>query len=506
MSQTIQTTILSRLAPSKSTSSSASHFAGLAKAYPSHSATPLKSANPVTSTGIAGGDLSATSRRRRLISVLLMLVVVTALLAGCGSRNSGADEDLEARTAEIARGYAANSDINSARTALEGLGVANSLQWLIYSTESAIASNNDPELTRAYVTLALEMGVRESTIRDWAAANGLVEPSAATAVTGGATLAAAVLQPIPTVAALAPPAEASAPITTTAPVSDLASAPAAAPAATATTAPVAAQLTVAELVNLREGPGTEYNLAGSLSPNESASIVAKDSSGQWWQIRTANGGLAWLYSPLASTTGDTSLVALAADIPTPPPATPTTAPAIVAAPAAPAAEAPAAPADPAAAPAPEPTAAPAAGNPSDQPHFTLVQRRMWTKEENGACAGQHLLRITVLDANGSPLNGITLQGIYTGEMFTTGDQGKGDGRIEYDLYGTGEGFRVVRNNDGREATSDNAEGFTTKSLDIDVPTLIGGGYCADEADCQIFYNSYGCTGHHSWEATFKRNF
>ena len=112
----------------------------------------------------------------------------------------------------------------------------------------------------------------------------------------------------------------------------------------------------------------------------------------------------------------------------------------------------------------------------------------------------------MIDANGAPLNGITLRGIYTGIELTTGDQGKGDGRIEYDLYGTGEGFRVVRNNDGREAGSDNAEGFTTKSLDIDIPTLIGGGYCSDEADCQIFYNSYGCTGHHSWEAQFKRNY
>ena len=39
------------------------------------------------------------------------------------------------------------------------------------------------------------------------------------------------------------------------------------------------------------------------------------------------------------------------------------------------------------------TAAPA---PSDQVVFKMVQRRMWTKEENGSCAGQHLLRITVM--------------------------------------------------------------------------------------------------------------
>ncbi|MGL4650987.1 MAG: hypothetical protein ACRC1H_16380, partial [Caldilineaceae bacterium] len=101
---------------------------------------------------------------------------------------------------------------------------------------------------------------------------------------------------------------------------------------------------------------------------------------------------------------------------------------------------------------------------------------------------------------------ITLQGIYTGFQATTGDQGKGDGRMEFDLYGSGEAFKVIRNNDGRDAVSDEAGGFTTKSLDIDIPTLIGGGYCTNEQDCQVFYNSYGCTGHHSWEAKFQRNY
>ena len=36
--------------------------------------------------------------------------------------------------------------------------------------------------------------------------------------------------------------------------------------------------------------------------------------------------------------------------------------------------------------------------------------------------------------------------------------------------------------------------------------LIAGGYCTNDADCQIFYDSWGCNGHHSWEATFQRNY
>jgi uncharacterized protein YraI len=451
------------------------------------------------------------ANRQRPRAVLARFVLVTILLVtglalvGCGSEKNDSEE-LGARTDEIARAFAASGDLETARAGLQGLGVANPLQWLIYSTEGAIQSNVDPELTRAYVALALEMDVKEATIRSWAQANGIVDSAAATAAASGATLAAAVQQPVPTLAPTpAPVAQAeptvSIPLTTTAATTSTASNDSAAAATLASTAvPLAASLTVAEYANLRAGPGTDFNLVGSLAPSESATIIGKNDAGDWWQIRTAGGTEGWVFNELGTTSGAVDQIAVALNIPTPPPTVaPTAAPAVVEVPT----TVPAAPVEP---PAAEPTAAPVAGNPSDQPYFSLVMRRMWTKEENGACAGQHLLRISVVDANGAPLNGITLRGIYTGVELTTGDQGKGDGRIEYDLYGTGEGFRVVRNNDGREAGSDNAEGFTTKSLDIDIPTLIGGGYCSDEADCQIFYNSYGCTGHHSWEAQFKRNY
>ncbi|MBK8800137.1 MAG: hypothetical protein IPM07_29240 [Anaerolineales bacterium] len=200
-------------------------------------------------------------------------------------------------------------------------------------------------------------------------------------------------------------------------------------------------------------------------------------------------------------------VAVAADIPTPPPAT---APVAVAEqPASTAADIPTSVADaaPTAAPAAELTATAApAGSPSDQPYFKLVSSRMWSKAENGDCRGQHLLRINVIDANGVRINGVRLKGIYTGEVMVTGSQGKGDGVIEYDLYSTGEGFTVIQNDDGREAASDRAEGFTTQSRDISQDLLIAGGYCTNASDCQIFYDSWGCNGHHSWEATFQRNY
>jgi hypothetical protein len=258
-----------------------------------------------------------------------------------------------------------------------------------------------------------------------------------------------------------------------------------------TTGPVA----VADgLINVRSGPGTEYELVGALQPAVAVGIVAKSPAGDWWEVDLADGQTGWVLGQLVQTSGDTAAIAVAADIPAPPP---TATPAPATAPAA----ATEASSDPASTATAEPTA-----DPNAKPYFKLVARRMWSKAENGDCRGQHLLRLNVTDANGIRLNGVRLKGVYTGEIVVTGSQGKGDGVIEYDLYSGGEGFEVIQNDDGREAASDRAEGFTTNSLEIDVPTLVAGGYCANEADCQIFYSSYGCDGHHSWEATFQRNY
>jgi uncharacterized protein YraI len=245
-------------------------------------------------------------------------------------------------------------------------------------------------------------------------------------------------------------------------------------------------------MNVRGGPGVGYNIVGSLQPGEQAEITGKNPEGDWWQVRMPAGQEGWLYDPLVDEQGVLENVSVAANIPAAPPtATP-----------APVVEAPPAPApEPAAeeAPAPEVSS-------SDQPRFTLVERRLWGKQENDGCVGKHLLRIHVVDANGVRLNGVALKGIYVGEVLVTGSQGKGDGVIEYDLHGSGEGFFVLRDADGRDATSDRAEGFTTISPDIGQDTLIAAGYCSDDATCADFYYSYGCSGHHSWEAKFVRNY
>jgi uncharacterized protein YraI len=440
-------------------------------------------------------------------AVVLCALLTWATVCGCGPE-SDAPDDTQASTFEIARGFASSGDAAAARVALEGLDVPNPSQWLLLTTENAIADPAaDLELKKALVSLSLELGLREATIRNWGEANGIVEPLVPEAALsqGGPSVAPAAAAPVASAvgatAAIPPAAPLAALPTATASASLTNSAPATASAPAAAAVPVTVTASVTEPVNLRQGPGTEYALAGAFNPGDSAEIGGRNESGDWFQVRLATGAAGWVFAPLIAIKGSTEGVQVAADIPTPPPA-PTAEPVAIATAAAPA---PAAPAS--AAPVETATAEPApAPNPSDTPVFSLAAHRLWSKDENGGCAGQHLLRITVLDANGAPLNGIVLQGIYTGATLVTGDQGKGDGRVEYDLYGTGEGFQVVRNNDGREVVSDKAEGFTTKSLDIPVPQLIEAGYCDDDTTCQVFYNSYGCTGHHSWEATFKRNF
>lgn len=455
------------------------------------------------------------------------LLLGLLLLGACGPA-SGANKTVDTASAEeqtqaIARDFAADGDLEKARTAVNALGVANPGQWFIFMTEGAVIDPaRDPALTRAMVRLALELGYKEATIEAYARANGLADTAGtltgSQAAADAATVAAAIVAPVPAAApvAAAPAADTQpvvAPVlTATAPLTAALVSTGAAttlpaagptadvqPTAAAIAEPAAAQpaATANELINLRLGPGVEYSLAGSLAPGDAAAITGKNATGDWWQVRTTGGVSAWVYAQLVTSTGPVESVALAADIPAAPTATPAP---IAAAPAAPAEE-------PTAAPAAEP-AEPAAPAPSasDQPTFRKIDSHLWSKEENGSCTGQHLLRIIVVDANNNPLNGVTLQGIYTGMILVTGSQGKGDGRIEYDLYGTGEGFKVIKDVDGRDAVSDNAEGFTTKSLDIGMDTLIAAGYCADETSCQQFYSSYGCTGHHSWQATFQRNY
>jgi len=91
-------------------------------------------------------------------------------------------------------------------------------------------------------------------------------------------------------------------------------------------------------VNIRSGPGLDYDVIGTLNTNTPMPIVGRNGDGSWWQIKIANDTLGWVSNSVvqASNTGNVPLaeassppqssasvqVQPAADGPSPPPAKP----------------------------------------------------------------------------------------------------------------------------------------------------------------------------------------
>ncbi len=104
--------------------------------------------------------------------------------------------------------------------------------------------------------------------------------------------------------------------------------PAAAPTDTPappTNTPAPAEVTTNDVVNIRQGPGTTYGLAGSAQSGEKFRVTGKSPDAAWWQI-DYNGTAGWVFGQLV-TTSNTEAVAVAQNIPEAPAAPPTQPPA-----------------------------------------------------------------------------------------------------------------------------------------------------------------------------------
>ncbi len=441
-------------------------------------------------------------RFNRIISATPWLAWIMALLlvAGCGpARSADHEATLRSEVTRIAQEFAADHDLTKARTALEGLEVANPRQFLMLQTEELIAANTDPALTASLVKLTDALGIQSMVIRTYAAQQGLVEPTPTF-----------VLEPVAAAPTLPPTAT---PTTAASPTADASIATSASitasvaavsldlPTPTAQSdAPVAPQGKATGLINVRSGPGTEFAAVATLNPDESVALVGKTPAGDWWQISLANGATGWVFGQLLTTSGDVATVAVAADIPTPPP---TVAPVAVAE-------------QPTALPTETPSVAPAPV--TEGPDFRLVEKRLWDVFENGGskngptvtCGEKRELHVYVRDANGNPLNGVAVQALLGArEILVTGAQGKGDGKVEF-VLGGGQDITVVRDADGREVTADTVYGLTTDPRAIPFEYLIAGQYCADNAACDAWVNDPRqpppCLGHYSWTVTFQRKY
>ncbi len=96
-----------------------------------------------------------------------------------------------------------------------------------------------------------------------------------------------------------------------------------------TSTPMVPLISVSVATNCRNGPGKVYDYRGALLVGESAEVVARDATGNYWYIRNpdAAGSFCWLWGNYATISGNTSILPIYTPPPTPTPTlTPTPSP------------------------------------------------------------------------------------------------------------------------------------------------------------------------------------
>jgi len=468
------------------------------------------------------------------------------LLSACGPERASTEQDsVTIATQEIAAAYQATQNLTEAQAQLGQLDVPNVNQWVLLTAESAIKRDGNSSETNALVKLSLDLGLQSTAIVDYARQNALLDNAANAvaaapvdnavttnnnpidaAIGNSANDVSNVIVPLATTGSLPPSsvaptveAQAEAPtapllespaVTVTDAVAPLVPTVEAVEEVVATPTPtLPPTVRAASGINVRSGPGVEYGIAGAMTAGESAQILNKNPAGDWWEVVLPSGANGWVYGSLVEAAGDLSTISVASNIPAPP----TPAPIPTQPPAAPVEAAPVEAAPVEAAPVEAPAEVPAEPAPGG-PDFRVVEKRLWDVIENGGqlngisvtCGEKRQLVVNVLDAAGNRLNGVAVQAIYGAqEVFVTGEQGKGDGAVEF-VLGGGQALKVIRDADGREVSSEEVYNLSTKPWEIPYETLIGGRFCTDEASCKSFVDQTGCYGHYSWTVTFQRNY
>ena len=151
---------------------------------------------------------------------------------------------------------------------------------------------------------------------------------------------------------------------------------------------------------------------------------------------------------------------------------------------------------------PEPTPTP---EPTQPPFdFVITEQRIFTIEENGGCLGKHQIFVTVLDVNGNPVDGVTIEDTFQAVPPKVSGE-KGPGKLEYDLWKNGFSLHVIQKEDGSPATSQVTEKLSSVDEDIPDDWLLQAHYCSDPADCSARKGSNQlCRGHYSYYVTFQK--
>jgi len=389
------------------------------------------------------------------------LVGVGCIRVQISRGNQTSQADREAQLRQIAADYVLNQDLAQAQKALDTLNVANPAQLLVTLAEQDINAGRSPEEITALARLADALGAHSARLIAYLAPTPT--PS-----------------PMPPSSTPVPPSPTPVPLTETSiPASPTTTATVLPPTETSSPPPQAPRVQTDSAVNLRGGPGTVYPVIGRLQASQEVDIIGRNASGDWWRLAWDGQGQAWVAGTVVHVLGPIDTVAMAENIPTPPP-----------------------------------TAIPATPKPTDTPtpagpDFQLVGKRLWSVEENGGwfdgpsvhCGEKRQLRVIVLDAAGNPLNGVTVKAALANkEEEVTGS--KGPGIAEFVLGGGQEVF-IIRDVDSRSVTSDYASGMTTSTSAIPNEYLKDAGYCTTDEQC-AYFKTQGCDGHFSWDVTYRR--
>ncbi len=425
----------------------------------------------------------ASASLRQAGVAALLLLAATLLLAACGPEKSSRTqpqtvEQRNAAIAAIAQQFGATQDLQAAQVALAQLNLPDPAQAVLALAEASIVQDQNDQATAQLVALAGALGPLSRMAQDFLAAEGQNSGvPAAMALAPTHTPAPTDTPPPPTDTPTAEP---------TATPTDTPQ-PTVAPTSTAVAQP---QASTTSAINVRSGPGTVYPVVAQLQPGRPVDILGRNAAGTWWQVQLGNGDQGWVAESVVDETGSVDEVAVAANIP----AAPTQAPRPTAAPVA-----------------VQPTQAPAPPQPSNNYVITEFRLRPLGVNAQRCDGGGNNIFVLVVDAAGNPLDGVRVS--YSGDgtypIRVTGDQGKGPGRVEWDIYKYGGG--VVRIVDG----NGNPLSAETPSMSANWPPIdlmYDAGYCnckphPDKESCRADLESKNYVfafGHYVYEVTFQR--
>jgi uncharacterized protein YraI len=417
------------------------------------------------------GQLGDAPRRRVRpgLVALCILLAFTMIAAGCGKSRSAdtvvSPAERDATLRQIAADYARSGDLAQAQAALDKLGLANPTQLLVSLAETDASAGFAPTEIVPMARLAEALGARSAKLIAY------LEPTP-TAVPP--TPVPSPVPPSPTAAPTATPTP-EPPTVTPEP-----------PTITPTPEPQQPRAVADSDVNLRGGPGKAYPVVAKLLAGQEVEILGRNASGDWWQLTWPGGKQAWVAGTVVQILGPIDSVAVAKNIPAVP-VQPTRAP--------------------------KPTAAPAAPTKPSTAYVVKSVRAKSVGEDSQSCpAGEHNVFVKVLDPAGNPLDNVRVRDIWTGTIQVTGVQGKGAGRVEFDIYKDG-GAQLEIVDDGNTPQSPQSRGMSANLPDWDL--FQAAGYCnckpyPDEASCRAGWEArdfrYMPMGHYAYEVIFQRTY